>query len=192
MRTRFGDRVDAFHAIEVVKYMEEEYSQVIFICTGNYYRSRLAEELFNFYVQQTDLPWEATSRGMVESGGLRGISPFAFEYLDKQGLSPHVDPTRNPIQLKVSDLEEADLLIALNKEEHEPMLRERFGQIPKILEQKDRLRYWNVCDVPGEQNSFSRFFGGRKTRPTQSPESGTEHIDFAIRALIQELKRRDA
>ncbi len=172
--------------------MDEEYSQIIFICTGNYYRSRLAEELFNFYVQQTNLPWEATSRGMVDSGGLRGISPFAFEYLDKQGLSPHVDPTRNPVQLKVSDLEEAELLIALNREEHEPMLRERFGQIPKILEQKDRLRFWNVCDVPGEQNSFSRFFGDRKTRPTQCPESGTEHIDFAIRSLIQELGRQEA
>lgn len=168
--------------------MEEEIKQVIFICTGNYYRSRLSEELFNYYVQQTDLPWEATSRGLVEAGGLRGISPFAFEFLDKKGLTPHVDPTRNPQQLKVSDLEEANLLIALNREEHEPMLRERFGQIPKILEQKGRLRFWNVCDVPGEQNSLSRFFGSRNTRATQSPESGTEHVDFAIRALVQEFE----
>ena len=168
--------------------MDEEIKLVIFICTGNYYRSRLSEELFNYYVQQTDLPWEAASRGMVESGGLRGISPFAFEYLDQRGLSPHVDPTRDPEQLRVSDLEEASLIIALNREEHEPMLRERFGQIPKILEQKNRLRFWNVCDVPGEQNSLSRFFGGRNTRPTQSPESGTEHVDFAVRALIQELE----
>lgn len=168
--------------------MEEELKLVIFICTGNYYRSRLSEELFNYYVQQTDLTWEATSRGMVDSGGLTGISPFAFEFLEKRGLSPHVDPTRNPNPIRVSDLEDASLIVALNREEHEPMLRERFGQIPKILEQKNRLRYWNVCDLPGDQNSFSRFFGSRDTRPTQSPESGTEHIDFAIRALVHELE----
>jgi protein-tyrosine phosphatase len=172
--------------------MDEEIKQVIFICTGNFYRSRLSEELFNYYVQQTDLPWEATSRGLVEASGLRGISPFAFEYLDKMGLTPNVDPTRNPQQIKVSDLEDATLLIALNRDEHEPMLRERFGQIPKILEQNARLRFWNVCDVPGEQNSFSRFFGSRSVRPTQSPESGTEHVDFAVRALIQEFELADS
>jgi protein-tyrosine phosphatase len=172
--------------------MDEEIKQVIFICTGNFYRSRLSEELFNYYVQQTDLPWEATSRGLVEAGGLRGISPFAFEYLDNKGLSPHVDPTRNPQQLKVADLEEANLLVALNRDEHEPMLRERFGQIPKILEQKSRLRFWNVCDIPGEQNSFSRFFGNKGARPTQSPESGTEHVDFAVKALIQEFVIADS
>ncbi len=168
--------------------MEAKNKQIIFICTGNYYRSRLSEELFNYYIRQTDLPWEATSRGMVDSSGLKGISPVAFQYLDVRGLSPSIDPTRNPSPLRVSDLEEAALLIALNREEHEPMLRERFGQIPKILEQKGRLRFWNVCDVPGEMNSFSRFFGNRNTRPTQCPESGTEHMDFAVRALIQELE----
>ena len=172
--------------------MDQQVNQVIFICTGNYYRSRLSEELFNFYVQETDLNWEATSRGLVDAGGLSGISPHAFHYLDRKGLSPNVDPTRNPTPLRVSDLEEANLLIALNREEHEPMLREKFGQIPKILEQKNRLRFWNVCDVPGEQNSFSRFFGNRNTRPTQSPDSGCEHIDFAIQSLVREFETADA
>ncbi|MCS1409135.1 MAG: hypothetical protein M2R45_02314 [Verrucomicrobia subdivision 3 bacterium] len=168
--------------------MEDNINQVIFICTGNFYRSRLSEELFNYYISETDLPWKATSRGIAEGGELKGISPVAFEYLDRRGLLPHVDPTRSPMMLRVSDLEEAGLLIALNREEHEPMLREKFGQIPKFLEKKDRLRYWNVCDVPGEGNSFFRFFGGHDMRTTQSPESGTEHIDFAVRALIHELE----
>lgn len=169
--------------------MSEKVKQVIFICTGNFYRSRLAEELFNYYVGETNLPWEATSRGMVDSS-FGGISPVAFEYLKKRGLSPRIDPTRDSIPLKVSDIEKAELLIAMNQEEHEPMLREKFGQIPRILAQRNRLRYWNVCDVPGETNSLSQFFGER--RPTQSPRSGTEHIDFAVRALLQELKQKMA
>lgn len=167
--------------------MDEPNDLVIFICTGNYYRSRLAEELFNIYVQDTDLACEATSRGLIETNSIKGISPFTFQYLDEHGWGSRVDPTRNPMTLRVSDLEEARLLIALNKDEHEPMMRERFGQIPKILEEKGRLRYWNVCDVPGETNSITRFFGRQQTRATQSPESGTEHIDFAIQALIREL-----
>lgn len=168
--------------------MDEATKQVIFICTGNYYRSRLSEELFNFYIRQTDLAWEATSRGLIDVAELRnnGISIHARQYLIRKEIA--VDPTRNPKTLRVSDFEDASLLIALNREEHEPMLRDRFGQIPKILAQKDQLRFWNVCDVPAEQNGILQFIRARNIRSTQSPESGTEHIDFAIQSLIRELE----
>ncbi len=166
--------------------MGENIKQVIFICTANYYRSRLAEELFNHYVSETNLSWEAISRGVFDGSGLKGISPVAFEYLENRELSSYVDSTRSPIALKVSDIERAKLLVAMNREEHEPMLHEKFGQIPRILVQKKRLRYWNVCDLPEETTRLS-FFGGRERKLSQSPESGTEHIDFAVRVLLQEL-----
>ena len=38
---------------------------VLFLCTGNYYRSRFAEELFNDSARRAGLDWTATSRGLA-------------------------------------------------------------------------------------------------------------------------------
>jgi protein-tyrosine-phosphatase len=38
---------------------------VLFLCTGNYYRSRFAEELFNYEAERASLPWIAQSRGLA-------------------------------------------------------------------------------------------------------------------------------
>ena len=39
---------------------------LLFVCTGNYYRSRTAEELFNFLATHRTLSWRADSRGLRE------------------------------------------------------------------------------------------------------------------------------
>ena len=38
---------------------------VLFLCTGNYYRSRFCEEYFNHLAQGHSLPWRADSRGLA-------------------------------------------------------------------------------------------------------------------------------
>ena len=38
---------------------------VLFLCTGNYYRSRFAEILFNHLAGQSKLAWRADSRGLA-------------------------------------------------------------------------------------------------------------------------------
>ena len=38
---------------------------VLFLCTGNYYRSRFAEILFNWHATQQELNWRADSRGLA-------------------------------------------------------------------------------------------------------------------------------
>ena len=38
---------------------------VLFLCTGNYYRSRFAEVLFNSVAGKMGLPWRASSRGLA-------------------------------------------------------------------------------------------------------------------------------
>ena len=37
---------------------------VLFLCSGNYYRSRYAEILFNWTAQEKGLTWKADSRGL--------------------------------------------------------------------------------------------------------------------------------
>ncbi|HVJ67318.1 MAG TPA: hypothetical protein VM510_05000, partial [Caulifigura sp.] len=38
--------------------------RVLFLCTGNYYRSRFSEELFNSLAKQHNLDWSADSAGL--------------------------------------------------------------------------------------------------------------------------------
>ena len=42
--------------------------RLLFLCTGNYYRSRYAEETFNFQAKRDRLCWTAFSRGAAETG----------------------------------------------------------------------------------------------------------------------------
>ena len=161
--------------------------KVLFICTGNFFRSRLAEILFNFYAASVKVEWEAESRGLTGTGALAGLSNDAANYLEKRGLKVLIETPKDPEVIRVSDLEESQAIVALNRTEHEGLMREKFGQIPKILESQGRLRYWNVCDIPDDSGGIGRLFGPKVSRPSQPSSSSTEHIDFAVRSLFQEL-----
>jgi protein-tyrosine phosphatase len=47
---------------------------VLFLCTGNYYRSRNAEVLFNSVAGKMSLPWKASSRGLALERGVHRCS----------------------------------------------------------------------------------------------------------------------
>ena len=123
--------------------------QILFLCTGNYYRSRFAEELFNHLARQAGLDWAATSRGLAPDPvcNVGPISRHAAKALHVRGLSP-VEPVRPPAELSESDLAAADLVIALKEAEHRRMLQKKFPAWP------DRVKYWHVHDLDlatGEQ-----------------------------------------
>src|SRR5262245_59358254 len=48
--------------------MSSAMKKILFLCTGNYYRSRYAEEIFNHIAEQRGLAWRAFSRGAAERG----------------------------------------------------------------------------------------------------------------------------
>ena len=111
-----------------------------------------------------------------------------MQYLEQKGLHTYLDEPRDPEAIKVSDLEEADLVLVLCRDEHEGMMRERSGQIPKILESQGKLRFWNVFDVPVEAPSgLKSLFGVKSARQSQPSKSSCEHIDLAVKLLIHEL-----
>src|SRR5215204_5803945 len=80
---------------------------VLFICTGNYYRSRFAEILFNAVAREQGLPWEATSRGTdIYGAGKHNVGPLsqlAHEALEARGLPIEPD-IRYPLPLAEADL----------------------------------------------------------------------------------------
>ena len=106
--------------------------QVVFVCSGNYYRSRFAEHLFNWLAPQVNLQWQADSRGLLLDvcGNLGPISQHAVNGLRLRGI-PITGDNRQPKPLTVDDLEDFDLVVAIKEAEHRPVMKRRF---PKIWE----------------------------------------------------------
>jgi protein-tyrosine phosphatase len=116
---------------------------VLFLCTGNYYRSRFAEILFNARAAHAGLAWRADSRGLALERGVHNVGPMsaaALSRLHALGIAtaPHL---RLPLQLVEGDLRRAGLIVALKEAEHRPLLAERFPTWA------DRVRFWHVHDV---------------------------------------------
>lgn len=117
--------------------------QVLFLCSGNYYRSRFAEMLFNSLAAQSGLNWEAISCGLVvdiPNGNVGPISPYTVKALAARTLSMPQEH-RSPLQVTAEDLAAADLVIAVKEGEHRPMLAQRFPGW------EDRVEYWQVHDL---------------------------------------------
>lgn len=111
---------------------------ILFLCTGNYYRSRFAEILFNSQV--TSL-WRAESRGLRLNPANQGpLSKHAVEGLARLGISPNGD-ARFPIEVTDADLEAADHVVAVKEAEHRPIMQERFSTWA------DRIEYWQIHDL---------------------------------------------
>ncbi len=115
--------------------------QVLFICTGNYYRSRFAEMLFNALASQRSLDWNADSRGLAPgSSNVGPIYPGVLDQLKMLGVAWQGQP-RFPVRLERTDLVSADLIVAINELEHRPLMSRGFG------EWSDLTLYWDVPDL---------------------------------------------
>ncbi len=161
--------------------------RVLFICSGNYYRSRLAEILFNHEAEIAGLPWVAESRGMFKADGLKGMSPYALSFLKDMKIELPAETPRNPVGIEVEDLIEANLCIGMCREEHQPMVEQKFMALAKKLHQAQRLRYWTIYDIPQRPGALIRLLGGAHKTPSQPAESSTNHVALAIRDLVREL-----
>ena len=86
--------------------------------------------------------WQAVSRGLdTEQGANVGpISPHVLKKLAKLGIPVEAN-IREPLQLEKTDLEAAVIVIALDEEEHRPLIARRFA------EWADEIVYWYVPDL---------------------------------------------
>jgi len=162
--------------------------RVLFVCSGNYYRSRLAEILFNDAADKVGLEWEAESRGLLKTGELKGMSEHAAVYLRDHDLGHLAIEPRDPLLLDVEDITAFDLIVGLCREEHEPIINKRYLSLARAMTKAGRLRYWRIYDIPAPPPVLVRLLGGGHGAPCQPPPSGTEHIAFAVKDLLRELE----
>lgn len=116
--------------------------ELLFICTGNYYRSRFAEGLFNHLCAAQPIGWRAFSRGLaihwvVEN---RELSPFTEAAFARMGIDQCHSGERR-VSLTEADLQRAALVIALKRDEHLPMVQAQFPHWA------GKIEYWGVDDI---------------------------------------------
>src|SRR5437763_13560602 len=84
---------------------------VLFLCTGNYYRSRFAEVLFNSVAGKMGLPWRASSKGLALERGAGNVGPMAVsavQALEALGVCAGDDCAPARAQATEEDIAPAD------------------------------------------------------------------------------------
>lgn len=143
--------------------------RVLFLCSGNYYRSRFAEILFNHLAQENDIEWTADSRGIIAESS---HNPGPIAEVTINGLRARnvpVEAQRFPMQLSQVDLTQADRIVALYDREHRFLMQQYF---PNWVKQTE---FWNVPDMD-ELN----------------PEKALALIERNVQALVTELQKTPA
>ena len=114
--------------------------RILFVCTGNYYRSRFAEILFNNLSEQEGLPYHAFSKGLRLSRKNKGpISEHCINYFSERYPNLEYD-LRMPIPFDRSDFDFYDTIILMDQTEHRPMFEDRFP------DEKEKVHYWDIVD----------------------------------------------
>lgn len=140
---------------------------LLFLCTGNYYRSRFAEILFNHEATARGVDWRAFSRGLaLDANNLGPLSIHTRARLEEMGI-PFEAYLRLPEDAARNDFDAADHIVAVKEAEHRPMMRKRFRDV------MDRVEYWGVHDLD-----------------CAGPKEALEHLEQEVRSLLERLIAR--
>ena len=130
--------------------------KILFLCTGNYYRSRFSEEYFNYHSKKQSLNWLADSMGIQRDfTGNGNVGPIAVQTLAKLAeldISP-VGHLRMPKNVQTEHFEQYDRVIAVSVDEHRPMLSAIWPE--SVLA---KVEYFEVEDlhIYGHEVAFPR------------------------------------
>jgi protein-tyrosine phosphatase len=114
--------------------------EILFICTGNYYRSRYAEALFNHEASLRGLDWRAFSRGLAIHLAPPGLSPHTTRRLQERGI-PRDTTGTDPVRVQEADFRRAARVVALKETEHRPLM----ARLHPGWE--NRIAYWEINDL---------------------------------------------
>jgi protein-tyrosine phosphatase len=140
--------------------------QVLFVCTGNYYRSRFAEALFNHRARQAQLDWRAVSRGLRLVPSQHGISAIAQRELILRGVPIELCQGA-PKVLTKADLGKSDYIVLLDEAEHRAMLEKQF---PTRDDRK--IHYWHISE-------------SGKMKPVKACQAMSSDIEELLRTLAR-------
>ncbi len=143
-----------------------EKREILFICTGNYHRSRFAEALFNHLAPEAS-GCAAFSRGLAIHVVEGDLSIHTELTLRERGIDRAMTSATRTA-LTEEDLARAHQVIALKHDEHRPMMERQFPAWA------NRITYWTVHDID-----------------YAAPSDALPEIEAKIRGLLEELANGD-
>jgi protein-tyrosine-phosphatase len=153
---------------------------VHFVCTGNAYRSRLAEAYFNSKAVDG---LRATSSGTAADRNSNGpITWYAARIIQRERLVPYMSHTWT--QTTAEMLHSADLVVFLAQDHHD-FCRERFG-IDQVA-----TRTWSVPDVDEVDLTGCANAAEREARLTAVTEETFAQIQALVDGLLAILPAPD-
>ena len=142
---------------------------VLFLCTGNYYRSRYAEILFNARAQEMGLAWNAVSRGLAPDPRNPGpMSRDTMAALQRQGITVE-EYLRLPIKVTDNDFESNHHIVAVKEAEHRLMIQRDY---PHRLE---NVVFWHVHELD-----------------CCGPEEAISHLEQEVTGLLMRLSHSES
>ena len=150
----------------MLKVTTSEPRRILFLCSGNYYRSRFAELLFNHLVEAQKLKFLADSAGLWPECSAHNpgpMSPHTIAALAERGV-PLPAVLRAPRDVQRADVADSFLTVAVKDSEHRPLVMHLF---PELL---DRVEFWHIDDVGDAP-----------------PSVAIPMIESHVRALVQRL-----
>jgi protein-tyrosine phosphatase len=114
---------------------------VLFLGTRNLHRSRFAEILFEHEAAKAKLDWWAISRGLERMGQRNTPAMLSATVVALARLRIATAEPRAPMQVALSDLEAASMVIAMDEIEQRPLIERRFPALATPIE------YWDARDV---------------------------------------------
>tara|TARA_B100001027_G_scaffold179354_1_gene130727 strand:- start:230 stop:673 length:444 start_codon:yes stop_codon:yes gene_type:complete len=122
---------------------------ILFVCTANIFRSRFAEEVFNFLALEERIPAKAFSAGLkVGEYHVRKIHRPALEQLEKLNIKPK-RPNELSVHIDEVELTKYDQLICMDEAEHKSMV------LSNSKLKKFNFEYWYIIDEPKVQSDVS-------------------------------------
>jgi len=113
--------------------------KVLFVCSGNSYRSPVAEALLRKY---------APPSVKVDSAGtspINFISDHAKEFLERENASKHLK--KHPEGLETKRLRDYDVIVAME-------MKHRFSVLRRCPECLDKIEVWNIDDPYGTSAEY--------------------------------------
>jgi len=141
-------REKAWCKLAVSSFVAKNAARILFLCTGNYYRSRFAEILFNHLAQTAGLPHRADSAGLAPHCWERNpgpISPHTLAALAERHISSIAQ--RLPRDVAEAEFSVFTHVIAMKETEHRPMMDARFPTWAT------HISYWAFDDIEDQPAS---------------------------------------
>ena len=124
-------------------------NNILFVCTGNIFRSRFAEEVFNHLCKINGVDATAFSAGLqVGRYKQRKIYRPAMSELERLKIEP-LRSNEDSVHINDIDVSIYDQIICMDEEEHKPMVRSN------ELLSGFTFQYWNIVDMPKVSSDIS-------------------------------------